>query len=449
MKTKSDARKIDQPYHYRDRASEPFTSRKVAPAFRTFCDREVFSRLKITGYKQDEKRNTLMEMTHALVDTYLDNKAVADTRSTSSATGRQRSQLWDLLEHAGLCRKCLGSEESGKATRYRATKRLMGLQTLWTDSLLKSPQENPGGELLLGLVVFKRKQKGKPSRVPFDRVVRAYAPHDKNGRPDKGDVEIGIAVTRVIEEFINRINSENLNHSWKAVRNGVYFQPNVELVQMHIREIYRGTRLYTPAKRGAQSLTKKERRRLKIDGSSVAEVDISGSLVRLAYNLRRIEVPAHVDVYRPDRIVRELWPLLNDADRAVARDFVKGATLRCFNVSSRAKAVGSVEKQMRLHPEKDTWPLAEFPSPKVLVKRIARAHRGIADDLFCGRGMRLISIEGGIMLEIMKHFVLGAKKPALPIHDALVVREQDEKLARRVMTGVYRQVTGFDPVLKS
>jgi hypothetical protein len=54
-----------------------------------------------------------------------------------------------------------------------------------------------------------------------------------------------------------------------------------------------------------------------------------------------------------------------------------------------------------------------------------------------------------IMLEILKEFVLKAKRPALPIHDALVVRRQDAAFAREVMKRVYRAVTGFNAVVKT
>jgi hypothetical protein len=95
----------------------------------------------------------------------------------------------------------------------------------------KSTERKAQGQLL-GLVNFKRKEKGKPSRVPFEEVIRAYAPRDITGNPDAGSVSNGIAVTRVVEEIINAINCENLNHSWKTRKdNGVYFQPNVELAQ--------------------------------------------------------------------------------------------------------------------------------------------------------------------------------------------------------------------------
>ena len=438
-----------QPYHLREMDSVPFAPRQISPAFRSFCGERVLPGLKIIGYKQDQKRQTAMQCCLVAIKAELADKVIGDSRSTHNAGVRQRKEAWDLLVEAGFCRRCLGSEESRKVTRYRATKKLMELQRVWKQTLLREPKQ-PSQNGLLGLVVFKRKEKGKSSEVPFEEVIRAYALRDDAGRPDASSVSTMIAVTRVIEEILNQINSVNLDHSWKTTNEaGVFFQPSVELAQIHIGELWRGTRLYTRAEEGGQNITKAARARMTIDREPVTELDISGSIPRLAYNLRKIDVPAGSDVYAPNRIIPEVWRFLDTEDRRTAREFIKKATLRCFNVSSRSQAIGAIMKQLREHPEADRWPISGFPSPAKLVQRVADVHRSIAKDLFADRGMKLVTVEGQIMLHILRHLVLHARKPALAVHDALVIRKRDAKLARAIMEWAYRQRTGYDPVIKS
>jgi hypothetical protein len=430
------------PYYFRELESVPFMPRKISAEFRALCERLLLPRLKFDGYKQSEKREIVMQAALALVESGLTHKVIADSRNTAHAANRKQMKLWDALAEAGLCRKCLGSEKSRKVTRYRATKELLHLEKQWTQAHLKAPKEKPTGPLL-GLVIFKRKEKGKPATVPFEKVLRAHAPRNLIGEPP------GIAITRVIEEIINAINSENLNHSWKArYDNGVSFQPNVELVQEHIRQPYRGTRLYTRALTGVQNIKKAERRAMEIDGSGIAELDFSASIPRLAYTQQKIAVPADVDLYYPRRIAAEAWSCRPERQKAI-RDFIKLATLICFNVPTRSKAIGAVRKQLLMLDEAESRLLRQLPEPGELVRRIALVHHPIADYLFADRGMSLISLEGGIMFNILRVFVLGAKKPAVPIHDALVVRQKDARFAKRVMEHVYRSVTGSNPVVKT
>lgn len=439
--------KCVQPYWLREFQSVPFMPRSVSKEFRAWCERMILPHFKFGGYKQEQKREELMKATLALVETGIADKVIADSRNTHHPGVRRRKQTWDVLVRAGLCRKCLGSEQSGKVSRYQATMKLLRLEKEWSQELLRPPKEQPSRELL-GLVIFKRKEAGKPATVPFDAVIRKYAPRDSTGQPDRKSVSTGIAVTRVVEEFINQINGENLNHAWKTCKqNGVYFQPNVELVQMHIRQPFRGTRLYTPAITGGQNISKAERQRLRIDGSRVSELDFSGSIPRLAYHTRQISVPAGMDIYMPHKIAPE-GRTTSKRHREATRNFIKLATLICFNVGSRSQAIGALTQELFKRNEAERRLLRQLPKPAQLVKRIAVAHSRIVDDLFADRGMRLVSIEGGIMLQILLQFVVGAKKPALPIHDALVVRDEDAAFAKQVMEKVYRHATGFNPVVK-
>src|SRR5690349_17523135 len=115
--------------YFRQLESVPFMPRKIPPAFEALCQRRICPHLNLTGYKEEQKRETAMQAAFALVRAELADKVVADSRSTASAVARQRANAWDILEEEGWCRKCLGSEASRKVTRYRATKQLIGLRS--------------------------------------------------------------------------------------------------------------------------------------------------------------------------------------------------------------------------------------------------------------------------------------------------------------------------------
>lgn len=444
------AKRAEQPYYLRELPSVPFRARKTSPEFQALCERQILPLLNITGYKQDQKREAVTQAAHALVRAALADKVVADSRNTHHAGVRHRRDAWDWLIEAGFCRKCLGSEEARKVTRYQPTPKLTRLRQFWDDKVLRALPEHVDGPLL-GLVRFKHRlaDKGPSVEFPFEQVIRHYTQRNAHGRPDPKDLSTGIAVTRVVEEFLNQINSVNLDHSWKTTNSaGVFFQPSVELVQLHIGEMWRMTRLYTRGEIGGQNITKEARARMRIDGEPVTELDFAGSLPRLAYHLRKVNVSAKADIYASARIIPELWPLLNEEHRKTARKFIKKATLSCFMVARRASAIGAIAKQFREHPKRDKHPLSRFPTAPELVNRIALAHQAIAGDLFTGKGPKLVTSEAQIMLEILQRFVLAAKKPALAIHDALAVRRSDAEHANEVMSQTYFDRTGFRPVIE-
>jgi hypothetical protein len=79
----------------------------------------------LKGYKLKEKQRTAIQCIFNLFVAKTKKKVVADNRDNSK--NYLRIQTWDALETANLLRKCLGSEESRKVARYRATGLLLVL----------------------------------------------------------------------------------------------------------------------------------------------------------------------------------------------------------------------------------------------------------------------------------------------------------------------------------
>ncbi len=64
----------------------------------------------------------------------------------------------------------------------------------------------------------------------------------------------------------------------------------------------RGGRLYSRGAFGYQALSKKQRRRITVDGEPVAELDFSGYQPRLLYHRMGMDFPKEFDIYMPEMI---------------------------------------------------------------------------------------------------------------------------------------------------
>lgn len=82
--------------------------------------------------------------------------------------------------------------------------------------------------------------------------------------------------------------------------------------------------------------------------------------------------------------------------------------------------------------------------------RIEEVHPALKKWLFTKNIGILITSESNVMFKIMQAF-MAAKKPLLPIHDAVVCKLSDRKFARRTMIEAYQYVhsTEFKPRIKT
>jgi hypothetical protein len=287
---------------------------------------------------------------------------------------------------------------------------------------------------------------------------------DKNNitQPDPQAVQNGLNYFRQIENTINAINQENLSHSWMARRKArgaagdlidTAFQPNVCLRQIHSGKLFRGTRLYSWRAISGQAMSQQQRQTIKIDGQAAAEVDAQCYHPRMAYQLAGIDERG--DCYWPDKIFNHFYsfPNVSAAKQKIVRDFVKQCTMIVFNTASRTSAIRAMAKALR--DDKDANFLiktifnTEATDLNGILSRIVAAHpQKVADKFFTQYGIELMQTDGSIMLHLLMEFVIKQHRPALAIHDSLVVRAADVKAAEKVFTQTYRKFIGFKPVLK-
>jgi hypothetical protein len=434
----------------------------LTPDFIRFADEELLPRLEFSGYKVARKERIARFILNNLITSGLMGRAVSDTRSTQ--TNRLRTEVWDAIVKAKMARMAVGSELSRRVTRYCATSWLLERQEMWELRLLCAHEE------LAGLVVLTSgkvdwltglplpgDQQRKP--VPIRERIEATAQRDPDDlrKPDPGAVENGLAYFRALEDVIESINANNLAHSWVARGRGpgadgkgrlVSFQPSVTLRQVHSGQLFRCVRLYTWGPMGAQSMTREQRQSVLIDGEPVVELDFSGYATRMLYHLNHLD--PRDDVYKPEQVCPRSYPRASRAKKKLLRDLIKCATNICWNTKSRAQAQGAVKKLLGESPKdvQRTIYTIEESGASDLLTRVEDAHPELkaAGKFYSEPGLDLMTADGNVMKNILLRFVK-AQKPALGVHDSVVVKATDAEFAAEVMNDVYQSFFGYLPVI--
>jgi hypothetical protein len=460
-------RKERKNLHFRDMDSTRFSigSDILPEEFCEFVNDEIWPHLMIGEHKTQKRRQLTIRCVHALISTGLVNRVVADDRDWHVTGAKARCKVWDALIAAGFARMSLGSEESGKVTRYAATATLLRLRKVWELRLLvdlnlkrntkcKKPTKH-------ALVVLHKGKIDLSTGQPLEDV------DVKRPLPLRGEIadtwpqlfvneqrelaiRCGLDYWRIVENSLNAINRKNLRHSWIAFNDdGIAFQPNPCLRQIHCGKFFRGARLYSWSQVSGQNLSKETRRRMLIDEEATVEWDFSCLHIRMLYHL--MELNPKGDLYRPEMVFPTLWAIGYDKEQEIVRDFLKRATNILLNTSSRGKANSAVGLLVKDHKEarllRQVIKEVEGTSPKGVVQRIVDCHPDVAEFFFCETetGMQLMGIDGAMMHTMLNEFVLNHRKPVLAIHDAFVVRRSDAKKARLVMSETYQKFCGFPP----
>jgi hypothetical protein len=443
-------------YEFRERRSYRFVSRVIPEEFRKFARERLLPTITLLGYRPAQKTELAIQALHNLVLTGQVGACVADSRDTGRPGVRLHTQVWDAIIEAGYAHLCLGSEVAGKVTRYAASDTLIDLFLGWklAEILdLKLARNTRRREpTALALIILRTGTRDLTTGKKLPRGNR------KKPLPLPRFPAQTLAVLRSLEDRIERVNWANLQHTWQAYYRDPetgkrrIMQPNPCLRQIHCGRLGRAARLYSWSPLSGQSLPKEMRRSMRIDGERVAELDYSGHATRCLYHRRGINPPKG-DVYRPEVILPRFHQAyergyFTDEDKAVARNFIKKVTNVCWNVRSERDAVGSVWKLVKQDEFlKRLVFCVEGTGPRGIVNRIRHAHPDLADDFFTEVGAELMTLDGELMLEILERFA-DAGRPALALHDAILVRRSDAAFGRRTMIDVYRQKMGFSPVVR-
>lgn len=463
---------------FREFDSVFFNERVIPLEFQQFVEQKIWLLLTAlrSGYKQDEKRQVATHCLHNLIEAGLTNRVVADSRNKGIKGISQRVAVWDVIIQAGLCRICKGSEDSGRVSLYHATDKLLNLRQRWELELLEHLHLKRNTEEIdptrLALVVLYAGKKDwltgldlpeEKRKQPLSIVERITATAQRKKEnihePDPQAIKNGMDYTRAAENSMNAINSENLRHSFIAFSlnpetgNQNEFGVNVQLRQVHSGgHLFRCVRLYSWGPLSGQNLAQEQRQTMLIDDEPAAEFDSHCNAIRMLYHLSGIDERG--DVYWPEKVFKKYYQFSNtkESARKLLRDFVKLATNICLNVSSEKKAFQALSKNFNKHKYKTFLQKAiktENADLKIMLKRVINVHPEKVQKRLLNNGdLRLTTMESNIMHAVLREFVVNQKRPALAIHDSMVVKTSDIEEAMSVFREKYQETLLFEPVLR-
>jgi hypothetical protein len=421
---------------------------RVTAKFGAFFRALVRPRLALPGKYKRAAQEALAERVVCALVIAGPGRVVADSRDTGRPGVRLRAAVWDAIETAGLCESCRGSESSGTVTRYRARPALLDLCDGWGQPVLP-PERPPKRSDLVRL------HSGNRDLVTGQRLPKALRRRPLPLLPARLEGgTVGILLGRYAD-LLDRINRENLNHTWVAfVRDASgkrrAVQPSVGLHMTYSGRLFRGGRLYTEGPWSAQNLPKRVRHTMLIDGERVAELDIAAMVLRMVYHREHLD-PGDGDLYRPEVILPRFYAGgRSPAQVKAVRRLVKQATILSLNARSRRAAHSSVAHWIARHPHRRFLGRvlrADGLDVPGLVARIVAAHPDIRDTFFTECSAELQSLDGLVMLDTLARMA-GAGKPALSLHDGLLVKAADAAFAQRALREVYRDHLGFWPVVR-
>jgi len=183
-------------------------------------------------------------------------------------------------------------------------------------------------------------------------------------------------------------------------------------------------RSYSPGRRGIQGLTRRERARVTIDGMRTAEADYSSLHPRMLYAMAGSSPPKE-DIYD----VGEWWHRGSGLSAEEARAAAKLALLVTINARNRVQAIESFRRKW-LGPgaAKD----ADIPWIRKLFSAVEREHRAIRSYFYTEVCRELMWQDGMLIRRVCLRMVREGR-PALAIHDSVVVRQCDIDRAVEVM----------------
>lgn len=435
-------------YDLRKRKSQRYKPNCRVPAsFRSFAESSILIQVHITRTQKLKKEKMLIVMLYQLIRCSLVDWVVADSRDSGAPEVDARVKLWNAIEAAGLLRKCLGSESSENVTRYAASDKLLQLRDNWPLKLLGETQLKRNSRLKTptrhAFVVIQSKIQSETGKT--QRIARPFSEFPS---------EVGALIE--MEERLHRINENNRSHKWTLTStDGGRCEAGFKLRQIHTDRPWNCIRLFSSGRYAIQYLSKDTRHRIQIDGRATAEPDFSGSIPRLLYHCKAlISGPEGVvdgDIYQVDKIFPDFRHGEIDLKGfEVRREAVKRATNICINSDSLHSAHGAVLEMLK---SEKLWAevTASLGGPSdpaaALIDKICEFHPLVEEYFFQSIGLSLMTIESGIMLEILEK-VTAMDRPALGIHDSVLCLREHEESVKSVMMSTYRTHTGFNPVVK-
>ena len=192
---------------------------------------------------------------------------------------------------------------------------------------------------------------------------------------------------------------------------------------------YEGGRFYGSAEMG---LPKGLRKYLYIDDKPTIELDYSSHHLMILYHQCGID-------YRGDPYVTK------KKDR---RALYKAVTMSVLNNNNKPSAIKAVLESYKAGKIDLSWmPEVSYARIMKYFDKWEKVHYRLTGYFYSEQGVKLMNTDSVIMNKILQYF---AKKGivACGIHDSVIVQRKYKKELLEVMEDVYRDVLGFNPVIK-
>lgn len=252
------------------------------------------------------------------------------------------------------------------------------------------------------------------------------------------NINTNISITRSFFQLIHSklTNSTKLNEQSEKL-SLKYFDINQLGFVLNNKRLYRvfnrnsfnlGGRFY-----GAlyQTMPKEFRKDIHIGGEPTVELDYAAHHIRLLYNQLGVD-------YRVD-------PYLALTDDPEERKVFKMLLLIALNAETERKAIQGFRDACLTSGKLARLPLNNA-NIRELLQRVKDRHAPIAGYINSGAGCWLQNLDSQITERILMRMTdMGV--PCLPVHDSYIVPKQFEERLRDAMTGEYKAVIGFEPVI--
>ncbi len=190
-------------------------------------------------------------------------------------------------------------------------------------------------------------------------------------------------------------------------------------------------RLHTSGYRHVQGYSGSERKKIRIDGCTVSELDYSGLHPNLLYAAEGIQ-------YEGD-------PYSIVDDNSDLRLFLKHIFMHLLNSKDFTQAERASNYYLRDAGNKKLLNDNDVFNARPIMEQFIKEHNKIAHYFCSGKktGMRVMNKDARIALDVVNHFAKQGK-PIIPIHDSFIVQSPFEEELFDVMNKVYEKHTkGF------
>nr|WP_319396317.1 hypothetical protein [uncultured Desulfobacter sp.] len=231
--------------------------------------------------------------------------------------------------------------------------------------------------------------------------------------------------------FSNKDHAEGfLNQEYALQELGIE-RLEFQLMDEELHRVYNRSFNYGGRAYGAlhQNLPRDLRPLIHIDDQQTEELDFSAHHIRMLYHMQGLD-------YRPD-------PYIACEGKAMRNQY-KSVALIAINAANTREASGAIYDDLKKHG----LPLPTRSKPiKSMIDIFKMTHEPIRRHLFSGVGLELQNKDSDIMNAILVRLTdMGIA--GLPVHDSVIVQARHKDILGAVMVDEYRQLMGFEPVIK-